>query len=793
MSEGSGTIRGCACCRWLLIAACSVFALTQFMGLLQLRPDIVQPQPVADPTGRAIDRIEFTGLVNVDPAVLFTVIRSAPGDIWDRDTVAEDCARLAATGKFEGSPYAEARETDGLLVLVFVVRERPFLTEITFVGHSKFKTHDLLNEIGISVGSPISEFLIDQARDQITAKYKEAGYAYVTVEVDRNVLDTEQRVLFRISEGPRIKVRDIVFEGNAAFGRRKLMGLIETETYIWLFRTGSYDEETAERDAAAIQKHYVDRGYLNARVGFRGDVDEEDDLSLIFQIEEGGLHLIKTIVFDGNTVFDDDQLLAALNADVGGPVDVDILTADRNRIIADYGRLGYVYCDVVPSRVFDEEDPYVNLTFSINEGEQYRIGEVVIRGNRYTRDKVVRRELRFFPEELYDTEATGKAEQRLVETRLFSEATITPQGVLPGVRDVLVDVAETETTSLLFGVGVTTNSGLVGSISIEQRNFDLFDWPRSAAEFFGGRSFRGAGQTLRLQIEPGTELTRGLIEFREPYLLDKELGFNIGAYIFQRGRDAYSEERFGFSTSIDKRFREGFLRNWAAELALRFEAVRVKDVDPFTARDIEDVKGNNWITSLKGTLVRDTTDSRWLPSEGNRLQFSWEQAGALGGDFTFSKLIGQYDHYITVKRDSFDRKHILQFGATVGNIFGNAPVFERFYAGGIGSIRGFEFRGISPRDGARSDRIGGDFMMLTNAQYSFPLAGKNIRGVTFLDMGTVEDNFKLTNFRASVGVGARIYIKYFGPIPLAFDLAFPIAEDSEDDTQVFNFSFGTTF
>ncbi|MCZ6698545.1 MAG: hypothetical protein O7D94_06420 [Planctomycetota bacterium] len=430
MSEVSGTIRGFACCRWLLIATCSVFALTQFMGLLQLRPDIVQPQPVADPTGRAIDRIEFTGLVNVDPAVLFTVIRSAPGDIWDRDIVAEDCARLAATGKFEGSPYAEARETDGLLVRVFVVRERPFLTEITFVGHSKFKTNDLLNEIGISVGSPISEFLIDQARDQITAKYKEAGYAYVTVEVDRNVLDTEQRVLFRISEGPRIKVRDIVFEGNAAFGRRKLMGLIETETYIWLFRTGSYDEETAERDAAAIQKHYVDRGYLNARVGFRVDVDEEDDLSLIFQIEEGGLHLIKTIVFDGNTVFDDDQLLAALNADVGGPVDVDILTADRNRIIADYGRLGYVYCDVVPSRVFDEEDPYVNLTFSINEGEQYRIGEVVIRGNRYTRDKVVRRELRFFPEELYDTEATGKAEQRLVETRLFSEATITPQGAL---------------------------------------------------------------------------------------------------------------------------------------------------------------------------------------------------------------------------------------------------------------------------------------------------------------------------------------------------------------------------
>lgn len=793
MSEVSGTFRGFASCRRLSIAACSVLALTQLMGLLQLRTENVPPRPVVDPSGRPIDRIEFAGLVNIDPAALFTVIRSAPGDIWDRDIVAEDCARLAATGKFEGSPHAEARETDGLLVLVFVARERPFLTEITFVGHSKFKTQDLLNEIAISVGSPISEFLIDQSRDQIVAKYKEAGYANVTVEVDRNVLDTEQRALFRISEGPRVKVRDIVFEGNMAFGNRKLKGLIETETYIWLFRTGSFDEETAERDAAAIQKYYVDRGYLNARAGFRVDVDEEDDLHLSFQIEEGDLHLIKTIVFDGNTVFDDDQLLASANSHVGGPVDVDILTADRDRIVSDYGRLGYIYCDAVPSRVFDEEDPYVNLTFSINEGEQYRVGEVVIRGNRYTRDKVVRRELRFFPEELYDTEAAKNAEQRLVETRLFSEATITPQGDLPGVRDALVDVAEADTTSLLFGVGVTTNSGVVGSISIEQRNFDLFDWPRSAGEFFKGRSFRGAGQTLRFQLEPGTELTRGLIEFREPYLLDKELGFNIGAYVFQRGRDAYSEQRIGFNTSIDKRFREGILRNWAAELAMRFEAVKINDVEDFSARDIEDVEGNNWITSLKGTMVRDTTDSRWLPSKGNRLQLSWEQAGALGGDFTFSKLIGQYDHYLTVKQDSFDRKHILQFGATVGNIFGDAPVFERFYAGGIGSIRGFEFRGVSPRDGLRSDRVGGDFMMLANAQYSFPLAGKTVRGVTFLDMGTVEDDLELSSWRASVGVGARIYIKYFGPIPLAFDLAFPIAKDNEDDTQVFNFSFGTTF
>lgn len=762
------------------------------LGVFQDRPG-VPPQPPLDPTGRAIDRIEFEGLRTVDPATLVGVVRIAPGDLWDRQEIARACARLAETGKFEGSPYGEPRRREGLLVLTFVVRERPFISEIDFIGNEKFKAGDLLDHIQIGVGSPISEFLVDQARQDIERKYKEAGYAHVQVGVDPAILQAESRVLFRISEGPRVKVRHIVFEGHGAFSARKLNAQIETNKYIWLFRTGAFDEETAERDAAAIRKFYVDHGYLNARVGYHAEIEDESDLTLIFQIDEGLLHLIKSITLQGNTVFDNEQLLASMRSAVGDPIDAETLTEDRRRILADYGRIGFIYAQVATTHVFDDEDGFVNLTVSTTEREEYRFGRIEVRGNRFTRDHVVRRELRFFPEELFDTEAVKRAEQRLVETRLFTEATITPQGDRPGVRDALVEVMEAETSSILFGIGVTTNSGVVGSISIEQRNFDLFDWPRSATEFFKGRSFRGRGQSMRLQIEPGTELTRGLIEFREPYLFDKEIGFNISAYVFQRGRDAYDEQRIGFNTSLDRRFREGILKNWAGEVAFRFENVRVSGVEPFTAADVEDAKGSNWITSVKGTLVRDTTNSRWLPSDGNRFKLSWEQAGALGGDYDFGKLLAQYDHYFTVKTDSFDRKHIIQVAATMGNIFGDAPVFERFYAGGIGSIRGFGFRGVSPRDGLRRDRIGGDFMLLTNAQYSFPVAGKTVRGVTFLDMGTVEDEFGLTTWRASVGVGARIYIKYFGPIPLSFDFAFPLASDRDDVEEVFSFAFGTTF
>jgi outer membrane protein assembly complex protein YaeT len=760
------------------------------MGLQQAQP----PRAAARPEGRPIDAVRFEGVVNADPAYLQTVVRIAPGAVWREEDIREACGRLAQTGRFEGSPQAEARDEDGRLVLVFVVHERPFVTGIDFAGNEKFKAGDLLEEIELSTGSPISEYLVTQARQAIERKYREAGYYHVSVSVDEELLRSEQRALFRISEGPRVKIRRVVFEGNRSFSDRQLNSKIETATYIWLFRTGAFDDETAQRDAASLKKFYTDRGYLNAQTGYRIELAENQrDLTVIFQIEEGLQHIIKSVTCQGNTVFDADRVSAMTRSAVGKPLDADVLKQDREDLLSEYGRLGYIYAEVETAHVFDEEDGFVHLSFTIREREQYRFGRIQVRGNRRTKDKVIRRELRFYPEELYNTVEAKAAEQRLVETRLFSEATITPQGEAPGVRDALVDVAEADSTTILFGVGVTSNSGLVGSVSIEQRNFDLFDWPRSAGEFFRGRSFRGAGQTLRLQFEPGTELTRGRIEFREPYLLDQELGLGTGFYVFERGREEYDEQRIGFYVSLDKRWREGVLKGWATEIAARFEAVDIDGVEFLSARDIEEAAGSSWLTSLKGTLVRDRTDSTWLPSTGDKIKFSWEQAGALGGDWRFSKVMGEFEKYLTIHRDTFDRKHIVQLGATVGNIFGDAPVFERFYGGGIGSIRGFEFRGISPRDGFREDRIGGDALFLANAEYSFPVFGKVVRGVTFLDTGTVERDFAIHHWRAAVGVGARIYIKYFGPIPLAFDLALPLAEQDEDDTQIFNFSFGTTF
>ena len=495
----------------------------------------------------------------------------------------------------------------------------------------------------------------------------------------------------------------------------------------------------------------------------------------------------------GNTAFETERILDTMALRPGNLLRREALNLDVKRIQDLYGEIGYVDTRVVTSNEYLEEPGVAAVMIDISENKRSRFGRITIRGNERTKDEVVRRELLFYPGEDYNTVETRDAEQRLLDTSLFTRATITPLEDVGGYREALVEIEEGQAINFLIGVGVSTDSGVIGSLTIDNRNFDLWDWPRTWGEFFRAQAFRGDGQRLRFQAEPGSEVSRFRIDFTEPYLLDKPLRYDLSLYLFQRGREAYNEERLGITTSLSKRFQSGWARGWAIEGALRLEGVDVTDLKPLSSNQIREVKGSSFLTSVKGTIVRDTTDSRLLPSEGYRLAVGWEQIGALGGAYQFGKPFASFAWYKTVRTDIFDRKSIFATRADMGYIVGDAPVFERYYGGGFGSIRGFDFRGISPRAGIFNNRVGGKFILLTGAEYSIPIYGKNVRGVTFLDMGTVEEEFKITSWRASVGFGLRVTIDFFGPVPFVFDFGFPIAKDDEDDTRVFNFSFGASF
>ena len=757
---------------------------------------IAAPAPAQEEAtdGMTIRRVEVRGLQVIGEGFVRRIIKTRAGQPYLRRQVQDDVRELWRTRKFL-NVFADTALEEGEVVVTFRFQERPEIASVEIEGNKRFSDEELFKELAFAAGNVLDMWEVQRGRENIERKYKEKGYYYAKVELDERALEAEYRVIYRVTEGPRVKVRRIVLEGARAFSELRLRRMIRSKTYLWILRAGALDEEQADRDARELQRFYRHEGFLDARVGYRLEFDtvSREDLTLVFVVEEGLRYRIRDFRIRGNQVFDADRIRAVMELETGDVLRDETLQLDRKHIEDLYGAIGYVDVRVATSYDFIEEPGVVLLNIDISEGARSRFGRITVRGNARTRDEVIRRELRFYPGEDYDTVEAREAERRLMETGLFNRASITPLEDVDGMREALVEVEEADTVNFLIGVGVSTDNGVIGSLSIDNRNFDLFGWPRTWGQFFRGQAFRGDGQRLRLSAEPGTEVSRFRIDFTEPYLLDKPLRFDLSFYLFDRARQSYDEQRYGMTTSLSKRFEGGLLNDWAVEGALRLEGVEISDLRPLAANDILDAKGTSFLTSLKGTIVRDTTDSRMVPTRGSRLTLGWEQVGALGGDHDFGRPFVSYAWYRTVRTDILDRKSVLGARADMGYIVGDAPVFERFYGGGFGSLRGFDYQGVTPRAGLFDDRVGGKFIVLTGAEYSVPIYAENIRGVTFIDMGTVEEDFGITTWRVAVGFGLRIHINFFGPVPIVMDFGFPIARDDQDDTRVFNFSFGASF
>ncbi|MCH7700728.1 MAG: outer membrane protein assembly factor BamA [Planctomycetes bacterium] len=747
--------------------------------------------------------VRWVGVDSDSQETLKALIATAPGQVFDADRLEADRRRLLGSQAVL-DVVAQVERTDDGVVVTFRVRHRDVVRAIRIVGNTKLSERTLTGLVPATVGQPLDLFRAREGRQAIEDRYRDRGYgsAVVTLDMDQA---RDGELVFTIEEGPRVRIRKVQFVGNDAFPDSRLAKSIRSKPALWIIRDGYFDVDTAQRDASTIQRFYRDEGYLDARVSYRSDFDDtREDLTLTFVIGEATRYRVESISLEGNTVYSDDELRDNMTLQPNDFFRRQFLERDIGNLRTRYRENGYIYADLpTPSPVFSVTPGLVSLTFEIVEGQQFRVGHVYVRGNETTKEKVVRRALKLLPGDVFNLPKAKQAEQDLVRTQLFSLATVTPVGRQPGVRDIVINVEEsTQAGDFIFAAGVNSNSGLIGSIVLDLKNFDLGDRPRSFSELVNLRAFHGAGQRMRIEAQPGTQLSRFRIDFTEPYLLDLPIHFGTSLYLFARGRDAYTEGRTGANVSFGRRLTAAWvdawsgpawLKDWYGEVALRVEEARADDLNLFAARRIRDDEGSHLLTSLKIALARDRTDNRFLPTEGDSMRFSWEQFGVLGGDRFFAKLTGRYAWHHTMKIDAQERKSVLSLKANVGAIIGNAPIFERFYAGGIGSMRGFNFRGVSPRQGLQDDAIGGDFMLLTAAEYSFPLHGQAIRGVVFVDMGTVEDSFELTTWRAAVGVGVRVLITQLGSLPMEFDLALPISSQEDDEEQVFSFLLGVSF
>ncbi|MCI0674375.1 MAG: outer membrane protein assembly factor BamA [Phycisphaerales bacterium] len=763
---------------------------------------------------RPISSVRFEGLKRVWEREVLNNIRSAVGEPFNDQTVKDDVARLNRLGQFRYVNGVVELQSDGSVALIFKFEEQAVIHEVQVVGNRVIPDADLLAVVQLVPRGPRDDFLIENAKRAIESLYRKRGHYLTTVSIDETELENAGLLLFRVIEGPRVKIKAIVFEGNQAFTDEQLLAEIKTRTAMIILRKGELDEERLADDVATLDRYYKDRGYLDVRVDRQIDLSPDNsEAKVTFLIAEGPRYTLRdiqahTVAGGPLKVFAPEQIAAIMELKRGDVYSRDLLRKSVKAIQDSYGLMGYLLSED-DRRFYQSEDdrvfvrpivmraadqPQVDLLLEIDEGEQYQVGLIQINGNFLTRDKVIRRELRgITPGRPFDATKIEEAEIRLARTRLFNEPRITIQREdpdNPGFRDVLVEVKERNTGSANFGVAVGSDSGVFGEFSLTQNNFDVTDVPESLSELFTGRAFRGGGQRFNITVRPGSELFQFLTSLTEPHIFESDFSFTLGGQIRERIYDLYDEKRYGGYVRLGRQFGDV----WNFSLNSRAEEIELDDIEPSAPTEVFLDAGPDLLTTLGVSLTRTTIGTAQRPGRGTRLELSLDRYGAYGGDFDFNMANFEYTVYFTVGEDFLGRTTTLRLSSRLGYIFGGrAPTYESFYLGGR-SFRGFEFRTISPKGIANDtglpsdDPVGGDWLAFFGAQFETPILGEALTGVLFVDSGTVTDDPGFDEYRLSVGAGIRLYIPQLGDVPIAFDFGFPVLSEDSDEEQVFSFS-----
>lgn len=781
--------------------------------------DVASPERASPYTGRPIVEVRFEGIVDASEALVRNQIRTAPGDPFDEQSVSEDIRRLYRLGRFyRVSASAELLDGGGVVV-VFTFVEAPTIVDVAVTGNTRVNDDEIAAVIDLVAGTFVDEHQIDNARRSIEALYRTRGYYLAQVTVDEAELGNGV-VLFLVREGQRVRVTDIRFRGNNTFTNGQLVRRLTTKR-AGLLEKGPLDYEKLDADVAALVRWHLDHGFLDVRADREVIISADGREAIVtFLIDEGARHRLRSVTMinlddpGGPLVISSEQAAGLMRLKPGDVYSVDKLRASVNSVIEAYWALGFynVSVDQRERRAVDE--PEVDLEISVRAGERFRTGEIVVQGNSITKRDVILRQVRLLPDRPLDRAGVNATRDRLIASGLFRApgpgspsygVKVTPQpedAENPGYRDVLIEVEETVTGRFSVGAAISSDAGVIGTLAIQERNFDIGAWPHSIDELIAGEAFRGAGQSFNLTLAPGTEVQTYSLSVTEPYLFESNNSLTVGGALRTRRFEDHDEERIGFSSRLGRRFGD----RWIAGLTFRAEQVQLDDIDSDAPVDLFEDAGPSSILGLGVELTRTTVPfaERISPSRGARTEIGIEQ---VFGDYSFTKIRAEHSLFLPIREDIDGRVSVLSLDVKANWIpqDGEAPIYERYYLGGR-SFRGFDFRGVSPR-GIRADTltlgndpVGGTWSFFAGTEYQFPLVGVDPRThqpvmamVLFLDTGTVSDDPGFDDYRVSVGFGIRLRIPALGQAPLAFDFGFPIVKEAKDETRLFSFSVDLPF
>jgi outer membrane protein insertion porin family len=762
------------------------------------------PYTLAAQEEQVVRKIELRGLSAHSEDEILSKMQTKVGKPFSRDVIQGDIVRLDETGYFSDIQTA-TEPFEGGMAVIFMLKENTVVRDVVFNGLKRFSDRVLLADVKLRPGDLFNSFKLQTDATMIRDKYLNDGYYFVAVDSGAREVPSGVVVEHNVREGPRVTVEEISFTGNKSMEKGDLMDNVLTGENGW-FSSAPYVHSKVLDDVQRIMYRYRSEGWLDADTSVEEVKFSEDkeDVFITIHIEEGVRYYVKSFSLVGPKMFDSAYLLSKLQMKEGQPYTSKLLDKDRQAIKFIYGEKAYIDAELVVRTQYTSTPGEVMLTYEINEGSKVYLEKVRVIGNAKTKDKVIRRHVRVYPGDEINLKEVERSRDRLEASRYFENVDFRFESTdNPDAKNLVIEVQEGTTGNFRFGGGYSSGYGIVGLVELTIRNFDIADWPKSFQDIIDGTAFVGAGQNFKAYAQPGGKRSSYGVSFREPYLADMPLGLDVGGFMYSRTREAYDEDRTGGNLGVDRRFEDQGL---SFGLGFRYENIDISNVDRHDAPWIVlEQEGDNDLLALTPNVTWDRRNSQMLPSEGYRLRFSYTFAGNfMGGDFDFSKAFFDAEYFTTLYMTDTGARHILSFEQRFGWAEPNGdsddtPIFERFYAGGVSTVRGFENRTIGPR--VDDYPVGGDATLVSNIEYSFPIYRTEIsdryadiiRLAFFTDIGTVTEelgDMHGSSFRSAAGFGFRFNVPQLGNVPISLDFGFPIDKEDGDDTQVIGLNIG---
>jgi outer membrane protein insertion porin family len=736
-----------------------------------------------------IQDIRIEGLQRVEPGTVFAYLPIKQGDTFTDDKGSEAIRALYATGFF-----SDVRVSAENNIVVVSVQERPAVASVDFSGLHEFQKENLvkaLRAVGLSQGRYYDKSLVDKSEQELKRQYLSRGYYAAQVTTTITPVDRSRvSILFSVIEGPSAKIRQVNFIGLKAFKASQLqseMQLSPPNWFSWYTKNDLYSKEKLTGDLENVRSYYLNRGYLefnieSTQVSISPD---KKDMYLTVTLHEGEPYNISSISLAGNLLDKQAELTKLLKLKKGDRFSAEKLLASTKAIVNKLGEYGYAFATVNAQPQIDQKTHTVALTMQVDPSHRVYVRRINITGNNKTRDEVVRREMRQLESSWFDSQRLKLSQDRINRLGYFTDVkvnTVPVEGTNDEV-DVDVDVTEKPTGAITLGAGFSSTDKVVLSAGISQDN--VF----------------GSGTSLSVNVNTAKTYRTLTVTQVDPYFTVDGIKRITDVYYRTYEPLLYSSTSSFqiISVGADLKFGIPFSEADTVFFGVGIEQNRL-NLDSTTPQSYKDYVSDfgRVVNNVPLTVgwSRDTRDSALVPSRGYFTQANAE-VGTPAGDTQYYKADLQTQYYYSFAR-GFVLGLNLQAGYGKGLSGKPFPIFKNYFAGGIGSVRGYEPSSLGPRDGTTGDPIGGSKMLVGNIELTFPLPGtgydRTLRVFTFLDGGNVWGDLGNSVGANGLRYGYGLGLAWISPIgPLKISLGFPLLKHEGDQYQKFQFQIGTAF